>query len=398
MDKHLNDSALTQENIQTDLRSAFVTAIRQTLTIMLEAEINQLVGAASGSRTGSRRDMRNGSYPRQIMTSEGVIDLTVPRSRDSGAATVTLGRYKRRVDNIDDAIVAAYVSGVSTRSMASVTEALLGTAVDKSTVSRITKQLESEVEALRSARIEDDIVYLYLDATFLKTRWAREVEQTAALVAYGVGRDGYRRLLGVSVNLSESEASWTELLNQLIARGLRGVELVIADEHAGLVAAVRKLFPETKRQRCAVHFMRNIMAKSPARLHVRLGRELSRIFDAPSALEAKRRAATLKSGLGKQLPEAMEVLDKGWAAATQYFSFSQLHWKKIRTTNGVERLNLEIKRRTRGVGAFPDRASCLRLVTAVLLKQTKPWSYRPYLNTSGFRTVEAKEATAKLAA
>lgn len=396
MDKHLNDSALTQEIMQTDVRSVFRSAIHQTLTLMLEEEIKQLVGASSGSRTAGRRDVRNGTYARQIMTSEGVLDLEIPRSRDHGAATATLGRYKRRVDNIDDAIVAAYVGGVSTRKMAHVTEALLGTAVDKSTVSRITKQLETDMEALRRAPIADDIVYLYLDATFLKTRWAREVEQTAALVAYGVGRDGYRRLLGITVDLAESEASWSELLSQLIERGLRGVELVISDDHKGLVAAVRKLFPEVKRQRCSVHFMRNIMAKSPARLHARLGRELSRIFDAPSLLDAKRRATALKAGLGKQLPEAMEILDKGWAAATQFFGFSELHWKKIRTTNGVERLNVEIKRRTRSVGAFPDRASCLRLVTAVVVQQAQQWSYRPYLNTSGFRTASQKEEIVKL--
>ena len=398
MDKHLNDAALTQEDIQLDLRSVFRNAIHQTLTLMLEAEIQQLVGATSGARTGSRRDVRNGSYPRQVMTSAGVVDLAVPRSREHGAATATLGRYKRRVDHIDDAIVAAYVSGVSTRKMAHVTEALLGNTVDKSTVSRITKQLETDIEALRQAPIGDDIVYLYLDATFLKTRWAREVEQTAALVAYGVGRDGYRRLLGVSVDLAESEASWSDLLSQLIERGLRGVELVIADEHAGLCAAVRKLFPEAKRQRCCVHFMRNIMAKCPTRLHARLGRELARIFDGPTLVDAKRRATVLKLGLGKQLPEAMEVLDKGWAAATVFYAFPQVHWKKIRTTNSVERLNVEIKRRTRSVGAFPDRASCLRLVTAIVVQQTKLWIYRPYLNTSGFRTSPTKEASAQLAA
>jgi putative transposase len=398
MDKHLNDSPLTQENIHTDLRSVFRTAIHQTLTLMLEAEIQQLVGASSGSRTGGRRDFRNGSYPRQVMTTEGVIDLEVPRSREHGAAVETLGRYKRRVDNIDDAIVAAYVSGVSTRKMANVTQALLGTTVDKSTVSRITKQLEIDIEALRKAPIGDDIVYLYLDATFLKTRWAREVEQTAALVAYGVDRGGYRRLLGISVDLAESESSWSELLSHLIDRGLRGVELVISDEHAGLCNAVRKLFPDAKRQRCSFHFMRNISAKCPTRLHARLGRELSRIFDAPSLLDAKRRAAALKAGLGKQLPEAMEVLDKGWAAATQFYSFPKVHWKKIRTTNGVERLNVEIKRRTRSVGSFPDRDSCLRLVTAVVVQQSKQWSYRPYLSTSGFRTEIEKEDAAKLAA
>ena len=140
------------------------------------------------------------------------------------------------------------------------------------------------------------------------------------------------------------------------------------------------------------------MAKCPTRLAPRLGRELSRIFDAPSLLDAKRRAATLKAGLGSQLPEAMEVLDRGWAAATQFYAMPEVHWKKIRTTNGVERLNVEIKRRTRSVGSFPDRASCLRLVTAVVLQYAQQWRYRPYLNTSGFRTESAKTESIKLAA
>jgi len=144
--------------------------------------------------------------------------------------------------------------------------------------------------------------------------------------------------------------------------------------------------------------MRNIMTKAPARLHARLGRELSRIFDAPSLDVAKARAIELKGKLGKHLPEAMELLDKGWAAATQFYSCPSVHWKKIRTTNGVERLNVEIKRRTRSVGAFPDRASCLRLVTAVVVQQAQQWAYRPYLHTSVFRTPGKEVPNVKLAA
>ncbi len=170
MSEHLNDAPLTQDIIQTDLRSMFRTAIHQTLAVMLEAEIQQLVGASSGARTKARRDVRNGSYPRQFLTSEGVIDLVVPRTGEHGAATATLGRYKRRVEAIDDTVVAAYVSGVSTRTMTHVTETLLGTAVDKSTVSRSTARLAATIEALRTAPIVDEMVYLYLDPTFVKTR------------------------------------------------------------------------------------------------------------------------------------------------------------------------------------------------------------------------------------
>lgn len=398
MSKDVNDSVPTQEIFEADLLSMFRTAVQQTLAHVLEAEVTQLCGAASGQRSGARRDVRNGHYPRRIASSLGTLAVDVPRTRLHGAATATLGRYARRMDDIDRMITSAYVHGTSTRDMGAVTSALMGTSVDKSTVSRITRTLEQEVEALRTAPIGDDIVYLFLDATFMRARWAREVEQTAALVAYGVGLDGHRRLLGISVDLAESEASWTELLQSLIARGLRGVQLVIGDEHAGLAAAVRKLFPEAKRQRCVVHFMRNIMGKAPARLHPRLGRELSRIFASTNAADLKKRTAEFRLGLGKQLPEALQCFENGLPAATAYLHFPKTHWPRIRSTNGVERINVEIKRRTRAIGAFPDRPSCLRLVTAVVVECAKQWAYRPYLDMSDFRTADTEEEPIKLAA
>src|SRR5437870_10116544 len=199
----------------------------------------------------------------------GLVELEVPRAREGGAAGAALGRSTRRTAEIDDAITSAYVHGVSTRKMGEVTEALMGERVGRSTVSRVTRSLEERVEALRRERIEAEVPYLYLDATFLDARWARTVENVAALVAYGVAPDGKRRLLGITIGPEESEASWTELLEQLVARGLTGVALVIADEHAGLIKAVRRVFPEAKRQRCVVHLQRNVLAKTPARLRAR---------------------------------------------------------------------------------------------------------------------------------
>jgi transposase-like protein len=276
--------------------------------------------------------------------------------------------------------------------MGKVTEALAGEQVGRSTVSRVTRTLEQQVEGLRRAPITEPITYLYLDGTFLDARWARKVENVAALVAYGIGPDGRRRLLGITIGAQESEASWTELLRQLTERGLSGVKLVIADAHAGLGAAVRHHLPEAKLQRCVVHLQRNALAQTPWRLRGRLGREITNVFAAQAVSDARKRLDALKLGLGKELPEAMATLEDGFAAATQFYAFPRAHWRRIKTTNGLERLHAEIKRRTNAIGAFPDRSSALRLITAVAVAVTAIWGQRLYVDMSQFDSAQAKAA------
>jgi putative transposase len=372
----------SHQEVQTDLHALFRGAIRVALETVLEEEIRDLIGAGRWQRIVGRKDRRNGSYLRTLVTSMGLMDVTVPRSRNSGGAADVLGRYKRRSSEVDEAITAAYVQGVSTRKMGKVTRALMDEGVSRSTVSRVTSVLEDKVDALRRAPLTEPYPYLYLDATFLDARWARAVENVSALVAYGVGQDGRRHLLAITIGASESEDSWADLLRQLLERGLNGVQLVIADGHLGLAAAVRKALPEARLQRCTVHLTRNVLAKAPWRLRGRLGRETSAIFDAPDLKDARRRLEALLAGLGRQVPEAMECLKEGFAAATVFFSFPKAHWRRIRSTNGLERLNGELKRRIRSVGAFPDRASALRLITAVALEVTSVWSARQYLDMS----------------
>lgn len=371
----------SQELIRTDLQSLFRGAVRVALEAVLEDEIRTLVGAGRYQRLGDRRGHRNGTYLRSLVTTVGGIDVTVPRARDGSAAGV-IGRYQRRASEVDAAIVESYVAGVSTRKMGKVTRALLGDDVSRSTVSRVTRSLDEQVEALRKAPIAEPITYLFLDGTFLDARWARSVENVAALVAYGVGASGHRQLLGITIGPRESEEGWADLLQQLVGRGLRGVQLVVADGHAGLAAAVRHQLPEARLQRCVVHLERNAFAKAPRKLWKRLGRELRHLFDATSLPDAKKRLATFKAGLGSQLPESLAVLETGFAAATQFYAFPRAHWLRIRSTNGLERLHGEIKRRIRAVGAFPDRASALRLVTVVALRATGVWSDRRYLDMS----------------
>jgi putative transposase len=372
----------TQEDIQVDLRDVFLGAIRVALETLLEEELKSMIGAARYERTKARRDTRNGTYMRQLVTSMGYMDIAVPRSRLHGTPTEVLGKYQRRTEDVDEAITTAYVSGVSTRKMAKVTEALMGEKVGRSTISRVTKRLDEQVEALRTAPIEGEICYLFLDATFLDARWARSVENVSALVAYGVGEDGHRRLLAVTIGPQESEETWAELLEQLIERGLRGVKLIVADDHRGLAKAARRVLPEAKMQRCIVHLERNVLTHAPQRLRKRLAKEVSAIFKAANRKDARARLDKLKTGLGGEVPEAMQCLEGGFAAATVFYDFPQRHWKKIRSTNGVERLHAEVKRRIRAVGAFPDRASALRLITAVLLQATAIWTDRSYVDVS----------------
>jgi putative transposase len=383
---------VAQEELRNDLTALFRGAIRLTLEMVLEEEVKAMVGARRFERVGSRKDYRNGTYLRRLLTSLGQIDVTVPRSREQGAPIDVIGRYQRRSPEIDEMMVEAYVSGVSQRKMADVTDALMGERVGRSTVSRVAKRLDEAVEELRQSPIEGAHPYIYLDATFLDARWAKKVENVSALLAYAVGPDGHRRLLGVTLGAEESEESWSELLAQLVERGISGVQLVIADEHAGLAAAVRKFLPEARRQRCTVHLQRNVLVKVPHRLRKRVARVIAKIFQAPALAEAKKLVAELKARWGGELPEAVDVLERGFPAATQFFAFPKAHWRRLRTTNGLERLHGEIKRRIRTAGAFPDRASALRLVTAVAIKTTAIWGERRYLDVTLLQPQEVAQA------
>jgi len=384
----------TQENFQADLRTVFQGAVRLALESVLEEVVRDMIGARRWQRLGSRKDVRNGTYLRRLLTTMGAIDVAVPRTRENGSPVEVIGRYRRRAAEVDAGIVSAYVSGASTRDVGRITEALMGEQVSRSTVSRVTKSLDEKVTELRKAPIAGAIPYLFLDATFLDARWARTVENVSALVAYGIGLDGKRQLLAVTIGAGESEDSWSDLLTQLNERGLSGVELVVADAHAGLAKAVRKHIPEAPLQRCTVHLQRNVLAKAPQRLRSRLAKAVTQVFEAPSKAEAKKRVEALAAGLGKQVPEAIACLENGFEAATHFYAFPREHWHRIRSTNGLERLHGEIKRRTRAVGAFPDRASALRLIIAVALQVTAIWTDRRYLDMSLLQSKEVVVAKA----
>lgn len=382
MDETASLELPSQEDVQNDFRAVVRGAVRLVIEMLLNEEVAALVGAGRYQRLSGRRDFRNGTYLRRLVTSMGLVDLQAPRTRETDGERKVLGRYRRRMDEIDDTIAEAYVRGVSTRKMAAVTGALMGESVSRSTVSRVTRSLAEEVEALRKSRIDEPMAYLFLDATFLDIRWARTVQNVSALVAYGVAPDGKRRLLGITLGTEESEDSWSELLAQLVERGLHGVRLVISDDHKGLDRAVRKHLPQADRQRCIVHFERNVLGKVPHRLRRSVARDLVRIFDARSTEQAERQAERFRSRWHQHVPEAVETLDTGLPRALTFLRYPERHHKRIRSTNGIERLHGEVKRRTRVVGSFPDRQGALRLITAVAIRATEIWAYRQYLDMS----------------
>ncbi len=384
----------TQADIQFDLRDLFRGAVRVALEMFLDEAAKELVGARRYERLATRRDTLNGTYLRRVLTSLGAVEVGMPRTRESGSPTEVLGRYKRRVPDVDAMITEAYVQGSSTRDVSRLTETLMGRKVSRSTVSRVTKSLEERMDALAREPIGQEIPYLFLDATYVDARWARSVENVSALVAYGVSLDGHRHLLAVTIGSEESDESWGDLISKLLDRGLSGVELVVSDDHRGIAKAVRRLLPEAKQQRCTVHLIRNVLAKTPHRLRGRVVKAVTVVFHAGSLAEARERLASFKAGLGAQTPEALTCLENGFDAATQFFSFPKSHWTRIHSTNGVERLHREIKRRTKAVGAFPDLQSALRLITAVALKTTEIWTDRRYLDMAMFRARPEKEATA----
>lgn len=314
-------------DVQEDLRALFRGAIRFTLESFLEQELVEMIGAGRYQRVTQCRDARNGSYLRRLLTGLGHVELSVPRSRESGSpGRESLGRCRRRT--------------------------------------------------------EEPISYFLLDATFLGARWARRAENVSALVASCIGPDGKRQLLAVTIGAREAEESWTDLLQQLVERGLSGVRLVVADGQAGPWKVVRRLVPEAQHQRCTVHLRRNVQAKAPQRLRPRAAREVVGILHAPSLAEANERKKTLEQGLGREVPEAAACLDDGFSAATANYACPETHWRRVRSTNGLERPHGEIKRRIRRVDPFPDRASALRLSTAVALQVTAMWSDRRYLDMS----------------
>lgn len=364
---------------------------------LLEAEITEHLGAAPHQRTENRKGHRNGYKPRKLKSRVGTLELLVPQDREGTFSTQLFSRYQRNEKALTLALMEMYVEGVSTRKVKDITEELCGTSFSKSTVSRLATELDSELEEWRSRPLTAEAYpYLFVDARYEKVRVGSRVLSEGVLVVSAVRDDGYREILGVEVADVESEATYQELFRALKERGLKGVELVTSDEHKGLKSAIERHFQGASHQRCQFHYAKNLLGLVSFDKRAELAEGLRGVFAAPSRELALRAAEELADRWRGSHPKVAEHLEEHIEECLACLAFPESHRRRIRTTNGLERFNQEIKRRTRVVRIFPNRESCLRLVTALAVEQSEEWvTGRRYLDMEQLREHRSKKRAAK---
>jgi putative transposase len=360
------------------------TSLEWILQQLIEAEAAAVIGAAPHERTESRTTQRNGHRPRLLSTKAGDLELKIPKLRQ-GSFFPSLLERRRRIDRALFAVVMeAYVHGISTRKVDDLVQALgVGSGISKSEVSRICAQLDTDLEAFRNRPLDHvEFPYVFADATYLKGRVDGRVVSRAVVIATGVTRTGDREVLGVAVGDSEDGAFWTAFLQGLRARGLSGVKLVISDHHLGLKAAIASVFIGAAWQRCRVHFMRNVLSRVPKASAEMVAAAVRTIFAQPDADHVRSQLGEVVRMLDDRFPDIAAMLADAAEDLLAFTSFPQAHWRKLWSTNPLERLNGEIKRRTNVVGIFPNDASVARLVTAVVLETHDEWAVaeRRYLS------------------
>jgi putative transposase len=361
----------------------FAEVLRRGIEALMEAERDAYVSAAPFERGEHRQTQRNGYKPRTLTTRVGRLELQVPKTRDGGFYPSLLQRYQRSEAALISALAECYVQGVSTRKVGAICQELFGDALSHETVSRYVGELDAELGPWRERMLESRYPYLMLDARYEKARVEHRIVDVAVLVAIGVSEEGERHVLGVEVVHGETRTSWGEFLGRLIERGLRGVELIVSDAHAGLQEARRRHFQGASWQRCQRHFLMNALEKAPKALKDQLHARLRELWDESySAAEAQTRLQSLVGDLEAKHPELAAWLESDGEQTLSCFHFPPTHWLRIRTTNPMERLNEELYRRSRVVRIFPNPASCCRLTTALLKEWHEDWitTRRPYLN------------------
>jgi len=351
------------------------TAAQTIYQALIDAELTNVIGAGPWEHAATRTAQRNGSRPRILATTAGDLELRIPKLR-AGTFFPSLLERRRRVDQALFAVVMeAYLHGVSTRKVDDLVKALgAESGISKSEVSRICADLDEEVGSFRDRTLaEQAYPYVFLDATYCKARVNRRVVSQAVVIATGVTADGRREVLGFDVGDSEDGAFWTAFLRSLKARGLGGVQLVISDAHTGLKAAIASVFLGAAWQRCRVHFLRNVLAQVPKGNNEMVAAAIRTIFAQPDAEHVIEQFDVIASMLGRQLPKVESMLRDAHDDLLAFTGFPNSHWKKIWSTNPLERLNKEVKRRTDVVGVFPNPEALLRLAGAVLVEAHDEW-------------------------
>ena len=356
--------------------------VRVLSQALMELEVSQHVGAQRHERTAARTGQRNGYRERAWDTRAGTIDLRVPRVRDNSYFPALLEPRRRAEKALTAVVQEAYVQGVSTRRVDELVQALGMTGISKSQVSRLCQELDAEVARFRTRTLSGPYPYVWLDATFVKVREAGRVVSMAIVIAVGVTTDGMREVLGVDVGPSESGAFWLAFLRDLLARGLSGVELVISDAHMGLKAAVAATLQGASWQRCRVHFIRTALALVPKSAQQMVAATIRTVFVQLDAATARAQWRRVADSFRPRFARLADLLDGAEDEVLAYLAFPPAHWRQIWSTNPLERLNKEVKRRTDVVGIFPNVPAVIRLVGAVLAEQHDEWQVsRRYLRT-----------------
>jgi putative transposase len=340
---------------------------------MMELEIEARTGAAMGARSPERVNHRNGYRERAWETRAGRIELAIPKLRKGSYFPSFLEPRRTAEKALAAVIQEAYVHGISTRAVDDLVKAMGGSGVSKSQVSRLCAEIDERVGAFLARPIEGAWPYLWIDATYLKVREAGRIISVAAIVAVGVNTDGRREVLGVATGPSEAEPFWRAFLRSLADRGLRGVKLVVADDHKGLRAAATKVFSATH-QRCRVHWLRNALAHVPPKQRPAAVAMLKTIFAQDTAEAAHAQWQQVADALRQRFPKLAELMDAARDDVLAYMAFPREHWAQIASTNPLERLNGEIKRRADVVGIFPNDRAVVRLVGALMLEQNDEWA------------------------
>jgi len=402
-----DDSMAVLDSVRKAIEDGDGDFLREAVHLLaqgvMEAEVTELTGVPKGERAPDRRlTSRNGYRDRRWDTRAGTIELSIPRVRD-GSYFPSLLEPRRRAERALLAVVQeAYVLGVSTRRVDELVQSLGITGISRSEVSRICAALDAEVATFRNRPLAEAYPYVYFDATYLKVREAGRVVSMAALVATGVAMSGERRILGLELSPGNDEGSaWPSFIRSLVGRGLHGVRLVISDDHAGLVKAIREQLLGSGWQRCRVHFSRNAQDLVPRSARSMIASAVRAIFEQPDEAAAHEQLGHIAEGLQARFPAVAKLLLDAETDLLAHFTFPETHRRQIRSTNPLERLNKEIKRRTAVVGIFPSRASVIRLVGMILAEQDDEWQdgrryFRPETMTAIDAVVEGKEASPAL--
>ncbi len=374
---------LNEEVIKSQIKELVRGSVEGTLNELLEAEAQKLTQAARYERSEERQAYRSGHYQRNLTTSSGDVTLNVPRLKGVTFETAIIERYRRRESSVEEALIEMYLAGVSVRRVEDITEALWGSKVSPSTISELNKKAYVHIEDWRNRPLQGGkYPYVYVDGIYLRRNWGGEYENVAILVAIAANEDGYREVLGAAEGMKEDKASWVSFFQWLKGRGLEGVKLIVGDKCLGMLEAVGEVYPDAKYQRCTVHFYRNIFSVVPRSKAKLVAKMLKAIHAQESKAAALAKARDVVVALKDlKLKEAAKKVEDSVEETLAYMAFPFEHWTRIRTNNAIERLNREIRRRTRVVGAFPDGNSALMLVCARLRHVAgTQWGNKKYMN------------------